>query len=99
MAEKLLVSEFVEIEIELAAPLLELELLVADDDVDAAGVLLDELLLVLLQAATSSAAATAAVVSPALFADTEYNDVPRLFRSRHAASGMCEIRSAWPDLC
>jgi hypothetical protein len=42
-----------------------------------------ELELLLLQAATSSAAETAAAVRPALFADTEYNGVPRLL-SRHA---------------
>jgi hypothetical protein len=42
-----------------------------------------ELLELLLQAATSNAAETAAAVSPAVFV-TEYNGVPRLFRSRHA---------------
>jgi hypothetical protein len=65
-------------------------------------VLLEVLLLLelLLQAATSNAAETAATaVSPALLVDTEYNGVPRLFRSRHTQKGMCEIRSVWPDLC
>ena len=58
-----------------------LALVVAEDV--AAGVE-EELELLLLQAAMSSAAETAAAVRPALFADTEYNGVPRLFRSRHA---------------
>jgi hypothetical protein len=97
MAEKVLVRSLVEIETELAVELLvALELELADDG-DVAGV---ELLLELelLQAATSNAAETAAAVSPAVFV-TEYNGVPRLFRSRHAHQGMCEIRSVWPDLC
>jgi hypothetical protein len=58
-----------------------LALVVAEDV--AAGVE-EELELLLLQAAASSAAETAAAVRPALLADTEYNGVPRLFRSRHA---------------
>jgi hypothetical protein len=63
----------------------------AADVADDAGVVGVELLLLelLLQAATSNAAETAAAVSPAVFV-TEYNGVPRLFRSRHA-------RRAWRD--
>ena len=56
-------------------------LLLADGEVEAGAEL--ELELLLLQAAMSSAAETAAAVRPALFADTEYNGVPRLL-SRHA---------------
>ncbi len=97
IAEKLLFRSLVEIETVLGLAVL-LAVLLADADVDGVELLLLELL-ELLQAATSSAAETAAAVSPALLADTEYNGVPRLFRSRHATSGMCEIRSVWPDLC
>jgi hypothetical protein len=83
MAEKVLVRPAAEIDTELAlAVLLLLELAGADGDVEVGVVVL--LLELLLQAATSSAAETAAAVSPALLADTEYNGVPRLFRSRHA---------------
>jgi hypothetical protein len=81
-----LVRPVAEIDTELALAVL-LALLagaVADADVDVDGVELLLLLELLLQAAASNAAATAAAVSPALFADTEYNGVPRLFRSRHA---------------
>jgi len=98
MAEKLLVRSLVEIETELALPVLlgETAADVADDgDVDGVELLLLELLL---QAATSNAAETAAAVSPAVFV-TEYNGVPRLFSVETCPSGMCEIRSVWPDLC
>jgi hypothetical protein len=64
-------------------PPVELELALEDGVVDAGAEL--ELELLLLQAATSRAAETAAAaVRPALFADTEYNGVPRLL-SRHAS--------------
>jgi hypothetical protein len=63
----------------LELPEVELELEVGELD-DGAEL---ELELLLLQAAMSSAAETAAAVRPALFADTEYNGVPRLL-SRHA---------------
>jgi len=59
----------------------ELALELADGEVDDGAEL--ELELLLLQAAMSSAVETAAAVRPALFADTEYNGVPRLL-SRHA---------------
>ena len=59
-------------------------LVLADGEVEAGAEL--ELELLLLQAAMSSAAETAAAVRPALFADTEYNGVPRLF-SRDMPTG------------
>jgi hypothetical protein len=96
MAEKSLVRPVAEIDTDDAdddaddAGLLALMLVLAE--VDAAGALL-LLLLLLLQAARSSAAETAVTVSPAR-ADTEYNDVPRLF-SRDMPLGMCETRSVW----
>jgi len=46
---------------------------------DAGAELLLELLELLQPAATSAAVTAAAAVSPALFADTEYNGVPRSF--------------------
>ena len=61
---------------------LALELVLADGEVEVGAEL--ELELLLLQAAMSSAVETAAAVRPALFADTEYNGVPRLL-SRHAS--------------
>jgi hypothetical protein len=94
IAEKELFRSLMEIETELALPLL---LALGEDEVagaelDTAGAeLLLELAELLQAAAVSSAAAAAAAVSPAR-ADTEYNGVPRSF-SRHARIGMYETRS------
>jgi hypothetical protein len=81
-----------EIDTELALAVLELLVAGADGAVDDVELLL--LLELLLQAAMSSAAETAAAVSPALLADTEYNGVPRLFRSRHAHKA-CARSDPW----
>jgi hypothetical protein len=73
-------KELLRLPTEIDAAAVELLVALADADADAAGVeLLLLLLLPLLHAATRRAAVVAATaVRPAL-ADTEYNDVPRLF--------------------
>jgi hypothetical protein len=86
MAENVLVRPLAEIDTELALAVLLALVAGAEADVDDGDVVAVEPLVLelLLQAAASNAAETATAVSPALFADTEYNGVPRLFRSRHA---------------